>query len=78
MAYRVQKKMLTSKLISRNVQLQLYNMLIPLTENYAAETWVLKENAINKLMIFERRIMRGIFPPNRTDDGYWRIKIIKK
>jgi len=25
-------------------------------------------------MIFERRIMREIFGPNRTDDGYWRIK----
>ena len=25
-------------------------------------------------MIFERRIMRRIFGPTRTDDGYWRIK----
>jgi len=25
-------------------------------------------------MIFERRIMRKIFGPKRTDDGYWRIK----
>jgi len=29
---------------------------------------------INKLMIFERRIIRKIFGPTRTDDGYWRIK----
>ena len=29
---------------------------------------------INKLMIFERRIMRKIFGPTRTDDDYWRIK----
>ena len=29
---------------------------------------------INKLMIFERRIMRKIFFPTRTDDGRWRIK----
>ena len=29
---------------------------------------------INKLVIFERRIMRKIFGPTRTDDGYWRIK----
>ena len=27
-----------------------------------------------KLMIFERKIMRKIFGPTRTDDGYWRIK----
>jgi hypothetical protein len=35
---------------------------------------VLKENTINKLMIFERKLMRKIFGPRRTDDGYWRIK----
>ena len=28
----------------------------------------------NKLMIFERKIMRKIFGPTRTADGYWRIK----
>jgi len=25
-------------------------------------------------MIFERKIMRKIFGPTRSDDGYWRIK----
>ena len=25
-------------------------------------------------MIFERKIMRKIFGPTRTDNGYWRIK----
>jgi len=25
-------------------------------------------------MIFKRKIMRKIFGPARTDDGYWRIK----
>jgi hypothetical protein len=29
---------------------------------------------INKLMNFERRVMRKIFGPTRSDDGYWRIK----
>jgi hypothetical protein len=33
-----------------------------------------KENMINKLIIFEIRIMRKIFGPTRKDDGYWRIK----
>jgi len=44
------------------------------TLTYAFETWVLKENMTNKLMIFETKIMRKIFGPTRTDDGYWRIK----
>jgi len=29
---------------------------------------------INKLMIFERKIMRKILGPTRSDNGYWRIK----
>ena len=40
------KKTFTSKLISRNVKLQLYNTLIRPTVTYASETWVLKENMI--------------------------------
>ena len=48
--------------------------LICPTVTYASETWVLKENMINKLMIFKRKIMRKIFGPTRWDDGYWRIQ----
>ena len=29
------------------------------------------EALTNKLMIFERKVMRKIFDPTRTDDGYW-------
>ena len=73
-AYTVHKKLFSSKLISRNVKLQLYTTLIRPTVTYAPATWVLKENMINKLMTFERKIMRKIFSPTRTDDGYWRMK----
>jgi hypothetical protein len=73
-ACHVHKKLFTSKLIPRNVQLQLYNTLIRPTVTYASETWVLQENMVNKSMIFERKITRKIFGPTRTDDGYWRIK----
>jgi hypothetical protein len=30
---------------------------------------------VNKLMTIERKIMRKIYGPTRTEDGYWRIKI---
>ena len=73
-AYHAHKKLFTSKLISRNVKLQLYNTLTHPVVTYASETWVIKENVINKIMIFERRITRKIFGPTRTDNGYWRIK----
>jgi hypothetical protein len=68
-AFHVHRKLFTSKLISQNVKLQLYNTLICPTATDACETWVLKENLINKLMIFERKIMRKIFGPTRSDDG---------
>jgi len=60
--------------MSRNVKLQLCNTLIHPTVTYASKTWVLKENTINKLMTFERKIMRKIYGPTRTEDGYWRVK----
>jgi len=53
-------------------------MLIRPVVTYASETWLLKENVIKKLTIFERRIMRKIFGPTRTDDGYWSIKSNKE
>jgi len=34
---------------------------------YASETWVLKENIIHKLLVFERKILRGIFGPTKKN-----------
>ena len=41
---------------------------------YAFETWALKENSMQKLMIFERKILRKIFGPIKEPNGLWRIK----
>ena len=73
-AFHVYEKLFTSKLISRNVKLQLYNTFIRPTVTYACETCVLKKNLINKLMIFERKIMRKISGPTRSHGGNWKIK----
>jgi hypothetical protein len=37
-------------------------------------TWVLKENCIQKLIIFETKILRKIFGPTKELNGLWRIK----
>jgi len=37
------------------------------------ETWTLKEIMINRLMVFERKILRKIFGPT-YENGSWRIK----
>jgi hypothetical protein len=41
---------------------------------YACETWVLKEAIKQKLLVFERTILRRIFGPTKERDGTWRIK----
>ena len=38
-----------------------------------SETWVLKETAIQKLLVFERKILRRIFGPTK-ENQLWRIK----
>jgi hypothetical protein len=40
---------------------------------YASETWVLKESSIQKLLVFERKILWKIFGPTR-ENQLWRIK----
>jgi hypothetical protein len=34
-------------------------------QTYASETWVLKETIIQKLSVFERKILRRIFGPTK-------------
>jgi hypothetical protein len=52
----------------------LYWNIIRPTVTYACETWVLKETTKNKLMVFERKVLRKIFGPTKEIDGTWRIK----
>jgi len=40
---------------------------------YASETWVLKETIIQKLLVFERKILRRIFGPTK-ENQIWRVK----
>jgi len=40
---------------------------------YTSETWVLKETIIQKLLVFERKILRRIFGPTKENQT-WRIK----
>jgi hypothetical protein len=40
---------------------------------YASETWVQKEAVIQKLLVFERKILRRIFGPTKENQK-WRVK----
>jgi len=61
-------------LLSKKYKFKLYWTLIRPIVTYPCETWVLKENIIQKLVIFERKILRKIFGPTKEVNGLWRIK----
>ena len=54
-------------LVTKSSKLKLYRTVIRPTVTYASETWVLKENIIQKLLVFERKILRGIFGPTKEN-----------
>jgi hypothetical protein len=56
-------KMFQSKLISKRAKLKLYYTVIKPTVTYSCKTWILKETIINKLLVFERKILRKILGP---------------
>jgi hypothetical protein len=56
-AFYANRKMFQSKPLSRKSKLKLYRTLIRPILTYASETWVLKENSMQKLIIFERKIL---------------------
>jgi hypothetical protein len=65
--------LLTSKLLSRNIKLRLYLTLIRPVLTYGAETWAATESELQKLLIFERKILRKIYGPVKNRDK-WRIR----
>ena len=62
------------QLESRKSKLKLYWSVIRPVVFYGCETWVFKESIIQRLSVFERKILRKIFGPTEEDNGNWRIK----
>jgi len=63
-----------SRLVSKKSKLKLYWSIIRPIVTFACEVWVLKETVKNKLMVFERKVLRKTFGPTKERDGTWRIK----
>jgi hypothetical protein len=64
-AYYANLKFFISKLVTKNSKLTLYSSVIRPIVTYASEKWVLKEPSIQKLFVFESKIMRKIFGTTR-------------
>lgn len=67
-------KRTVSRLATKNTKFRLYQTMIRPVVTYACETWTLKKKDIQKLLIFERKILRKIFGPKKCVDGTWIIR----
>jgi hypothetical protein len=74
-AFYANRALFKSKLVSRKSKFKLYWSVIRPVVAYGCETWVLKESIIQRLSVFERKILRKIFGPTKEDNDNWRIKI---
>jgi wobble nucleotide-excising tRNase len=64
-AFYVNRTLFKSNLVSRKSKLKKYWSVIRPTAVYGCETWVIKESIIQKLCVFERKILRKIFGPTK-------------
>jgi len=63
------KNTFQSKLITRKTRERLYHTVIRPVVVYGSECWVLTENIKQKLLLFERRLLRRIFGPTQKTNG---------
>jgi len=70
--YSVQN-LLSSSLLSKNLEIKIYRTIILPVVLYGCETWSLTLREECRLRVFENRMLRGIFGPKRDEvTGKWR------
>jgi hypothetical protein len=72
-AYYANLKFLKCTLITKYSKLKLCRTVITAIVTYASETGVVKETVIQKLLVFERKILRRIFGTTK-ENQVWRVK----
>jgi hypothetical protein len=76
-AFYANKTLFRSNLVSRKFKLKLYWSVNRPPAVYGCETWVLKESIIQKLCVFERKILRRIFSQLRKPTVFGELKQIR-
>jgi hypothetical protein len=61
--YHSVKNLLSSRLLSKNLKVRIYNTIILPVVLYGCETWSLTLREEHKLRVFENRVLRRIFGP---------------
>ena len=67
------KKQLQSHFLRRKTKCKLYKSLIRPVLTYGSESWTFNKGNIEKLMTFEKKILRKIYGAV-NDRGIWRIR----
>jgi hypothetical protein len=68
----IQFRVLSSRLLSRNVKVKIYKTILLIVVLYGCETWSLTLREEHRLRVFENRVLR-IFGPKRDEVmGEWR------
>ena len=58
--------------LSKNLKIKIHKTIILPVVLYGCETWSLTLREERRLRVFENRILRRIFGPNRDENGEWR------
>jgi len=66
-AYYANQKFFKSRLVTKSSKLKLCRTIISKIVTYASETWVLNKTTIQKLLVFERKVLRRIFGPTKEN-----------
>jgi hypothetical protein len=70
--YHSVENLLSSRLISKNLKIKIYKTVILPVVLYGCETWSVTLGEEHRLRVFENRVLRKIFGPEREEDGSWR------
>jgi sorting nexin-29 len=66
------KNLLSSRLISKSLNIKIYKAVMLPVVLYGCETWSLTLWEEHRLRVFENRVLRKIFGSKREEDGSWR------
>jgi hypothetical protein len=67
------QNLLSSRLLSKNLKIKIYKTIILPVVLYECETWSLILREERRLRVFENRVLRRVFGPNRDEvTGEWR------
>ena len=73
MCYHSVQNLLSSRLLSKNLKIKIYRIIILPVHLYGCETWSQILRGKRKLMVFDNMVFRRIFGPRRDEvAGEWR------